>query len=178
MMYLPWLLSCRWGETMSPPTGLWFIHRWYMSMVNHGGMISTQYNSWFVHQSSLAVLPAEPFSSKVGGTDKGNYEFRLTKYLCLYFKGMFNMPWNLNEMGLTAVFPLRRKVYCGFLSPLKIHRPRPSFKPRTSLRMASTLIITPPRTTCAYLTLPVCSFNNTAVNKKRYAKFLLLLLAW
>jgi hypothetical protein len=29
-----------------------------MSVDNHGGMISTVENSWFLHQSSLAILPA------------------------------------------------------------------------------------------------------------------------
>jgi hypothetical protein len=36
--------------------------RWYMSMENHGGIISTIENSWFVHQSSLAILLAELYS--------------------------------------------------------------------------------------------------------------------
>jgi hypothetical protein len=38
-------------------------------------MISTGENSCFVHQSSLAILPAEPSSSEVGGNYDGNYEF-------------------------------------------------------------------------------------------------------
>jgi hypothetical protein len=40
-------------------TGLLFIPMWYMSMDNHGGMMmSTEDNFLFVHQSSLAILPA------------------------------------------------------------------------------------------------------------------------
>jgi hypothetical protein len=34
-------------------------------------------------------------------------------------------------MGLTALLPLRRKLCSGFLSPLKIHRPRSGSNPRT-----------------------------------------------
>jgi hypothetical protein len=34
-------------------------------------------------------------------------------------------------MGLTALLPLRRKLCYGFLSPLKIYRPRPGLNPRT-----------------------------------------------
>jgi hypothetical protein len=34
-----------------------------MSMENHRGMVSTVEN-WFVHQSSLAILPAKSSSSK------------------------------------------------------------------------------------------------------------------
>jgi hypothetical protein len=36
----------------------------------------------FVHQSSLAILPAESCSSKAGGTGEGNDEFGLMKYVC------------------------------------------------------------------------------------------------
>jgi hypothetical protein len=57
---------------------------WYMSMENHGGIIFTGGSSWFVHQSSLTVLLAESSGSQAGGTGEGNYEFRLTKYLCSY----------------------------------------------------------------------------------------------
>jgi hypothetical protein len=35
------------------------------------------------HESSI---------SQAGGTVEGNDEFDLAKYLCLYFKGIFNMP--------------------------------------------------------------------------------------
>jgi hypothetical protein len=35
-----------------------------MSMENHGGMMSTEKNSYFVHQSSLAILPGESSGSK------------------------------------------------------------------------------------------------------------------
>jgi hypothetical protein len=43
------------------------------------------------------------------------------------------------EMGPTALLPLRRKKYCGFLWPLKVHCPRTGLNPRTSGPMASTL---------------------------------------
>jgi hypothetical protein len=46
-------------------------------------------------------------------------------------------------MGPTALLPLRRKWCYGFLSPLKIHRPRPGLNPRTLGPVASTR---PPRT--------------------------------
>jgi hypothetical protein len=37
--------------------------------------------SWFVHQSSLAIIPGESSTSEAGGTGEGNYECYLTKYL-------------------------------------------------------------------------------------------------
>jgi hypothetical protein len=45
--------------------------------------------------------------------------------------GIFNLPQNLNDMGPTALLTLLRKACCGFLSRLKIHRPRPGLNPRT-----------------------------------------------
>jgi hypothetical protein len=51
------------------------------------------------------------------------------------------------DMGPTAILPLWRKACCGFLSPLKINLPQPGLNSRTISPMASTLTITPPRTT-------------------------------
>jgi hypothetical protein len=53
-------------------------------------------------------------------------------------------------MGLTALLPFRRKACCGFLSPLKIHRPRPGLNPQTFSSVASTLAITRSRTTFVF----------------------------
>jgi hypothetical protein len=50
-----------------------------MSMENHGGMLSTEEISWFVHQSSLAILPAVIWQ-EAGGSGEGNDEFGLAKY--------------------------------------------------------------------------------------------------
>jgi hypothetical protein len=49
-------------------------------------------------------------------------------------------------MGLTVLLPLGRTVCCGFLSPLKIHRPRPDSN-RRILGPTSTLTTKPPSTT-------------------------------
>jgi hypothetical protein len=61
-----------------------------MSIKNHGGMISTEEN-WFIHQNSLAILPA-------AGTGGGNNEFCVTNgsLTCLKFY----------DMGLTSLLPL------------------------------------------------------------------------
>jgi hypothetical protein len=44
-------------------------------------------------------------------------------------------------MGPTALLPLQRKWCSGFLSPLKIHRPRSGSNPRTLGPVASTLTV-------------------------------------
>jgi hypothetical protein len=50
------------------------------------------------------------------------------------------------DMGPPALLPIRRKVCCGFLEPLKTHRPRPGFNPLTLGPVASTLTSKSPRT--------------------------------
>jgi hypothetical protein len=49
------------------------------------------------------------------------------------------------NMGTPALLPVRRKVCCGFLSPLKNPSPRPGLNPRPLGPVASTLTTTPPR---------------------------------
>jgi hypothetical protein len=112
------ILSMEWGyvSELRPPTGLLFIPRWYMSMKIHGGIISTGENSWFVHHNSLAILPAQPSSSKAEGTGGGNDEFFLTKYLFHTSKVSLTCL-KYYDMGPTALLPLRRKACCGFLLP-------------------------------------------------------------
>jgi hypothetical protein len=60
------LMSMGWdyASELRPLTGLLFTPRWYMSIESHGGMIATGENSWFVHQSSLAILPASHLVAK------------------------------------------------------------------------------------------------------------------
>jgi vacuolar-type H+-ATPase subunit I/STV1 len=88
--------------------------RWFMSMDKHCGMMmSTEVNSWFVHQSSLTVLLAESFGSK-------EWEFGLVKYLCSYLQVIFLHAVKSYDTGPWALLPLWRNIYCGFSLPLKI----------------------------------------------------------
>jgi hypothetical protein len=57
-------------------------------------------------------------------------------------------------MRPTALFPLRRKSCYGYLSPSKIHNPRPDLNPWTLRPIASMVIIRPPRTTIVLLPSP------------------------
>jgi hypothetical protein len=61
--------------------------------------------------------------------------------------------------GPTVLLPLRRKWKSGFLSPLKIHRPRSGSNPRTLGPVASTLTTSPPRTTFAFYFLKIICLN-------------------
>jgi hypothetical protein len=58
-------------------------------------------------------------------------------------------------MGPMALLPLRRKWCSGFLSPLKIHRPRSGLNQRNLGPVASTLTTSPPRTTLEEM-VPSC----------------------
>jgi hypothetical protein len=67
-----------------------------MSMENHGEMISARKTD-----SSIRVLwqsYQQSSSSETGGPGEQN-EFSITKYLCSYFEGIFNMPKNLTTWG-------------------------------------------------------------------------------
>jgi hypothetical protein len=102
---------------LGPPTGLFFIPQVIacMSMGSHGEMILTGEISWFVHQSSLAILPAESSSNKA------------TEMITLAFEISFfhTSKWFHKCRKILrprALRLLRRKMCCGYLSPLKIHR--------------------------------------------------------
>jgi hypothetical protein len=66
-------------------------------------------NSWLVHQSSLAVLPAQTSrASRRNGRRSQNFTYQYLKYL----NGSFHAVKSY-EMGPPALLPIRRKVLCG-----------------------------------------------------------------
>jgi hypothetical protein len=70
----------------------------------------------------------------------------LTKCLCHISQGSLTCGkalWYLAD----GLFPFLRKSCYGFVSPLKIHRPQPSFNPRTLGPTANTITTRPTRTT-------------------------------
>jgi hypothetical protein len=52
---------------------------------------------------------------------EGNDEFGLAKYFCSCFSSDFLHAIKSYNMGPPALFPLRRKACCEFLSSLKIN---------------------------------------------------------
>jgi hypothetical protein len=81
-------------------------------------MILAVDNSLLVHQSSLAVLPAE-----TSGASRRNRR-RSDNFACHYLKYLkgsltcHKILWH----GTSSFISIWRKLCCGFLSPLKIHR--------------------------------------------------------
>jgi hypothetical protein len=61
------------------------------------------------------------------------------------FKSSFTCCKILRHGTYPLYFPSERKVCCGFLSPLKIHRLGRVLYPQPLIPVASTLTITPPR---------------------------------
>jgi hypothetical protein len=100
-----------------------------------------------IHQSSLAIISAEPFSSKSGGTWGSKlilpYEVSLS-----YFEGFLACSKILRH-GANDFTSLWSKACCRFLSPLKIHFPRQGLNPRTLGPITITLTTILPRTTTA-----------------------------
>jgi hypothetical protein len=73
----------------------------------------------------------------------GNYKF---VYSSLWdFKSSFTCRKILRHGTSPLYFPSERKVCCGFLSPLKIHRLGRVLNPQLLGPVASTLTTTPPR---------------------------------
>jgi hypothetical protein len=139
-----WL--CRWGETISQNCG----HQraycsspgWYMSMESYVMMMPTGDNSWLVHQSSFAVLPAETYgASRRNGRRSENFAYRYLK--CL--KGSLKCRKILRPSLFTS-HP-RGRCAADFIA-LQNPSPRPGLNPRPVGPVASTLTTTPPRCLC------------------------------
>jgi hypothetical protein len=76
-----WRRQWWWGETTSVNCGHQQAYcsslRWYMNIENHGGMILSGEVSWFIHQSSLVILPTESYRVKQEELAKENVNFAL-----------------------------------------------------------------------------------------------------
>jgi hypothetical protein len=113
-----------WGETMSQNCGHQWAYcsspGWYVSMESHGDiMIPDAGNSWLVHQSSLAVTPAETCEANSRKWMK-EWEF------CLF--SVWDTSRDLQhavksyDKGPPALLAIwRTKMCCRFVSPIEIH---------------------------------------------------------
>jgi hypothetical protein len=97
----------------------------------------------FVHQISLAFLPAESYSSTSGCLGKGN-EFKLRRIFVHTSKWYFTCRKILQHGASGFTSPLKKGLL-RIVIVLKNPSPRPGLNTRTLGPMASTLTITPPR---------------------------------
>jgi hypothetical protein len=99
-------------------------------------------NSRIVHQSSLAVLPADTSGAIAkNGRRSENFAFSVSEIP----QGIFNMPYNLTTWDLRLYFPSEGRCDVVFFIALETSSPRPGFNPRPLGPVASTLTTTPPR---------------------------------
>jgi hypothetical protein len=136
-----WSWSCRWCGTSplncrhqrvycSSPGDI------IMSKQNHGGIISTGENSWFVHQA-LWKSYQQSSSIESGEAGEENDFFFRTNYLFHTWKGFWTCKILRYETDGFAS-PPKEGVLRIFIA-LKIHRPRPGLSLRTLCPIARTL---------------------------------------
>jgi hypothetical protein len=84
------IMSMGWDyvSEFRPPTGLLFIPWWYMSTENHGWMILTWENSWFVHQNASGKTNSSHLVTKLGKLVKEMMHVAYEIFLS-YFDGFF-----------------------------------------------------------------------------------------
>jgi hypothetical protein len=97
-------------------------------------------SSWLIHQSSLAILPAEFSSIK----SRENYEFSLRSIFVHTSKWFFTCRKILRHEADGFASPPKDGVLRIFIA-FKNASLRPGWNPRTLWRMADTLTIAPPR---------------------------------
>jgi hypothetical protein len=114
-------------------------------------MMPAGYNSWLIHQSSLAVLPAETSgASRRNGRSSENFSYQYLKYL----KGSLICHKNLRH-GTSNSTSHPKEGVLRIVIALKNPSSRPGLNPRPLGPVASTLITTAPRRLKSSLTLNI-----------------------
>jgi hypothetical protein len=83
-------------------------------------MMSGEKSFWFVHQSSLAIVPVVIWYH-TGGTGEGNDEFGFVEYICSYWQAIFTCSKILRHGDSGFSSPPKEGVLWMFIA-LKIHR--------------------------------------------------------
>jgi hypothetical protein len=139
---IDWL---RWSETVSQNCGHQRAYLSspgrYVSIESHGVMMPAGDNSWLIHQSSLAVLPAETSGAgRRKGRRSENFAYRYLKYL----KESFTCRKILRHWTSGFTSHPKEDVLWIFIA-IKNPLPRPGLNPRPLGPVVSTLTTTPPR---------------------------------
>jgi hypothetical protein len=122
------------GPIVHPPADMW---TWRTMVV----MMSAADNSWLVHQSSLAVLPAETSGASRGnGRKSENFAYQYLKYL----KGSLTCRKILRH-GTSGFTSHPKEGVLRIFIALKDPSPRPNLNPRPLDPVASTLTTTSSR---------------------------------
>jgi hypothetical protein len=136
--------SCRWEWdyfSEPPPLKLYCDIWWYPSIENHDEMMMPAVeNSWLVHQSSLAILPAQSSGRRNG---RKRRDFTL-KAFPLNSKVIFICRKILRHGASNFISHPKDGVMRIFIA-LQYSSPRPGLNPRPLGSSASTLTTTPTR---------------------------------
>jgi hypothetical protein len=142
--WLPdWLIMMGWDyvSELRPPTGLLFNPRVMWAWRAMVMMMPAGDNSWLVHQSSLAVLPAETSgASRMNGRRSENFAYQYPEYL----KGYLTYRKILGHGASSFTYHPKEGVLRIFIA-LKNPSPRPGMNPRPLGSVECMLITTPPR---------------------------------
>jgi hypothetical protein len=105
----------------------------------------TSNNSWFIYQSSDSNQQRHLLAKHEKVSEKCPWILPIRiSFIPLW---VFEHAVKSYDMEPKPLLNLRRKSCYGFLSPLKIHRPRPGLNQRAFDPIASTIITRPPRAT-------------------------------
>jgi hypothetical protein len=131
----------------------------YCRWENHGRLKSTEKNYWFIHQSSLQIIPTESSGRKQEERAKVVMNLALGS-ICVYTCKRLFLHVTFYEMFSPALLPLRRKSCCGFLSPFAWS----GFEPAN---FGSTIKYAIPYTTKStnirYIFVEMCKQNHTVM---------------
>jgi hypothetical protein len=122
---------------------------------------------FLIHPPALSGNYQQKHVSEAGKTWREMAENFVDEVALIVHVAFFNMTKNLTTWNRLLLLSLRRKAPCGFLTSLKIHRPRPGSKPWTLGPMASALTTSPQKVTYEY----VWSCRSTHMNAIKQRTF-------
>jgi hypothetical protein len=111
---------------------------------------------------SILMCTPEPFGSQSGDLGEKWRQFGLSN-IFIHARKVLLHAVNLRH-GTDGFTSPPKEVVLGFLSPLKIHRPRSGSNPRTLGPVASTLTTSPPRYSLTIVYLNLCHSKHNTVH--------------
>jgi hypothetical protein len=159
-MYYPFKAECWWRSRLwTAVTNGPVVHfPCEMSMDKYGGMMSAGGNP---DSSTRALWQSYRQSHLVANRRKWAKEINLAvRSIFVHASKGFLTCRKILRHGAAGFPSAQRNECCSFLLPLEIHRPRPNLNLRIFGPMASTLIITPPRTVRSVVTMWSTCFHS------------------
>jgi hypothetical protein len=147
--WVDWLIMSTGRDYISElwlPTGLLFISQVIYEHEELWWNNIDRENSWFVHRSSLAILPAESSSNKQEERGKETMNLTLRSFFLFILPNWLFTRRKISRHGADG-FTSQKEVVRRVFIALKNPSPPPGLNPPTFGPMESTLTITPPKVT-------------------------------